>query len=156
QYDDGNYLGNFDAAMTGPAGDFTLRSPVSGDLERVYLPQLELRAGQGRANGNLAIGFADGIDWRTALELHEIDPSYWLAELPGQLGGTRNSQGLLRDEQLEADLSLALDGRLRGQPATLQLDASGLGDHWTLPSVNLQLGDNRIQGSGQWAETLRG
>lgn len=156
QYDDGNYLGNFDAAMTGPAGDFTLRSPVSGDLERVYLPQLELRAGQGRANGNLAIGFADGIDWRTALELHEIDPSYWLAELPGQLGGTLNSQGLLRDEQLEADLSLALDGRLRGQPATLQLDASGLGDHWTLPSVNLQLGDNRIQGSGQWAETLRG
>ena len=156
QYDGGNYLGNFDAALSGPAGDFTLKSPVSGDLQRVHLPQLELQAGQGRATGNLAIGFTDGIDWRTALELHEIDPSYWLAELPGQLGGTLNSQGALRDEQLEAELTLALDGRLRGQPARLQLQASGREARWDLPTVNLQLGDNRIQGSGQWAKTLRG
>lgn len=156
QYDAGNYLGHFAAAMSGPAGDFTLKSPVSGDLQRVHLPQLELQAGQGRATGNLAIGFADGIDWRTALELRDVDPSYWLAELPGRLGGTLESQGALRGEQLEASVALAMDGRLRGQPARLQLEASGREARWELPSVNLQLGDNRIQGSGQWAETLQG
>lgn len=156
QYDAGNYLGNFDAAMSGPAGEFTLKSPVSGDLERVHLPQLELQAGQGRATGNLSVGFADGIDWQTALELQDVDPAYWLAELPGKLGGTLNSQGALRSEQLEASVALAMDGRLRGQPTRLQLEANGRDARWDLPNLNLQLGDNRIQGSGQWAETLQG
>src|SRR5690606_211233 len=109
---------------------FTLKSPVSGDLQRVHLPQLELQAGQGGAAGNLSLGFADGIDWRTALELRDIDPSYWLAELPGKLGGTLNSEGALRGEQLEADVALALNGRLRGQPARLQLQASGREARW--------------------------
>lgn len=156
QYDAGNYLGHFDAAMSGPAGDFTLKSPVSGDLQRVHLPQLELQAGQGGAAGNLSVGFADGIDWRTALALRDVDPSYWLAELPGKLGGTLESQGALRDEQLEAHVALAMDGRLRGQPARLQLEASGREARWELPTLDLQLGDNRIQGSGQWTETLQG
>jgi len=156
QYDAGNYLGHFDAALSGPAGDFTLKSPVSGDMERVHLPQLQLQAGQGEATGNLAIGFADGVDWRTSLELRDVDPSYWLAELPGQLGGTLNSQGALRGKQLEASVVLAMDGRLRGQPTRLRLEASGRDARWGLPSVSLQLGDNRIQGSGQWAETLEG
>src|SRR5690606_30674243 len=104
----------------------------------------------------LSVGFADGIDWRTALALRDVDPSYWLAELPGKLGGTLESQGALRDEQLEAHVALAMDGRLRGQPARLQLEASGREARWELPTLDLQLGDNRIQGSGQWTETLQG
>ncbi len=155
QYDDSNYLGNFDAALTGPSGDFTLRSPVSGDLEVVHLPQLELQAGQGRAAGNLSVGFADGIDWNTRLDMSELDPSYWLAELPGQLAGTLSSRGAMRDEQLQAEARLDLAGTLRQQPLKLQLEASGQGAAWDVPLVELRLGDNRIQGSGRWAETLQ-
>ena len=62
QYDNGNYLGNR-LVHDRPAGDFTLASPVSGNLEAVHLPQLSLRAGQGSASGSLSVGFADGIDW---------------------------------------------------------------------------------------------
>lgn len=155
QYDDGNYLGNFDAALTGPSGDFTLRSPVSGDLEVVHLPQLELQAGQGRAAGNLSVGFADGIDWNTRLDMSELDPSYWVAELPGQLAGTLSSRGTMRDEQLQAEARLDLAGTLRQQPLKLQLEASGQGAAWNVPFIELRLGDNRIQGSGRWAETLQ-
>ncbi len=155
QYDDGSYLGNFDAALTGPSGDFTLQSPVSGDLEVVHLPQLELRAGQGRAVGNLSVGFADGIDWNTTLNLSEFDPSYWVAELPGQLGGSLSSRGAMRDEQLQAEARLDLNGTLRKQPLSLELNASGQDATWNVPHVDLRLGDNRIQGSGRWAETLR-
>ncbi|WP_244597316.1 hypothetical protein [Ectopseudomonas oleovorans] len=50
-YSEGNYLGNFAAQLKGPAGDFSLSSPVSGDLGQVSLPQLQLVAGQGRAEG---------------------------------------------------------------------------------------------------------
>ena len=155
QYDDGRYLGNFDAAMTGPSGDFSLQSPVSGNLEEVHLPQLELRAGQGKASGSLSVGFGEGIDWNTRLTLSELDPSYWVAELPGQLGGTLNSRGALRGEQLEAQAQLDLDGRLRQQPLNLQLEASGQGAVWDVPRLDLRLGDNRIQGHGRWAETLQ-
>ena len=154
QYDDGSYLGNFNAALTGPSGDFTLQSPVSGDLEVVHLPQLQLQAGQGRAEGNLSVGFADGVDWTTRLELSELDPSYWVAELPGTIGGTLTSSGALREENLQADAALDLNGTLRKQPLRLQLQASGENTTWSVPAVDLRLGDNRIQGSGRWAETL--
>lgn len=50
-YQDQRYLGNFSAAASGPAGDFTLASPVSGDLVQLNLPSLQLRAGQGQAEG---------------------------------------------------------------------------------------------------------
>lgn len=154
QYGDGNYLGNFNAALTGPSGDFTLQSPISGNLEVVHLPQLELQAGQGRAEGNLSVGFADGVDWTTRLNLSEFDPSYWVAELPGRIGGTLSSSGALRDENLEAEATLDLDGTLRKQPLTLQLQASGENATWVVPTVDLRLGDNRIQGNGRWAETI--
>ena len=154
QYDDGDYLGNFNAALTGPSGDFTLHSPVSGNLEVVHLPQLQLQAGQGRAEGNLSIGFADGVDWTTRLELSEFDPSYWVAELPGKIGGVLSSSGALRDENLQAEAALDLNGTLRKQPLNLQLQASGENDTWSLPTVDLRLGDNRIHGKGRWAETL--
>lgn len=155
QYDDGNYLGNFDAALTGPSGDFTLQSPVSGNLEVVHLPQLELQAGQGKAAGNLSVGFADGIDWNTRLNLSEFDPSYWVAELPGQLAGTLDSRGAMLDGQLQAEAHLDFAGTLRQQPLKLQLEANGQGAAWDVPRVDLRLGDNRIQGSGRWAETLQ-
>ncbi len=156
QYDDGNYLGNFQSAMTGPAGDFTLNSPVSGNLESVHLPQLELRAGQGSAVGSVSIGFAEGLDWKADLALSDLDPAYWLAELPGNLGGSLQSQGALRDERLQAEASLDISGRLRGQNTSLQLQASGEGERWTLPIVDLRMGDNRVHGSGIWAQTLEG
>ncbi|XKY16342.1 translocation/assembly module TamB [Stutzerimonas stutzeri] len=154
QYNDGNYLGNFNAALTGPSGDFTLVSPVSGDLEIVHLPQLELQAGQGQAEGSLSVGFAEGVDWTTRLELSGFDPSYWVAQLPGKIGGTLSSSGALRDENLQAEVALDLDGSLRQQPLKLQLQASGENATWNLPTVDLRLGDNRVQGSGRWAETL--
>jgi translocation and assembly module TamB len=132
-----------------------VQSPVSGDLEVVHLPQLELRAGQGRAAGNLSVGFVDGIDWNTTLNLSEFDPSYWVAQLPGQLGGSLSSRGAMRDELLQAEARLDLDGVLRRQPLSLQLEASGQGDTWDVPHIDLRLGDNRIQGNGRWAERLQ-
>lgn len=156
QYEDGNYLGNFESAMTGPAGDFTLNSPVSGNLEAVHLPQLELQAGQGTAVGSVSVGFSNGIDWKADLALSNLDPAYWLEELPGNLGGTLQSQGALRDEQLQAEARLDIQGRLRGQTTSLQLQASGAGERWNLPVIDLRMGDNRVHGEGAWAQTLDG
>ena len=68
-YSGGNYLGNFAGQLQGPAGAFSLSAPFSGDLQQVALPQLQLVAGQGRAEGVLKLGFAAGIDWQAMLQL---------------------------------------------------------------------------------------
>ncbi|NAT56921.1 hypothetical protein CVE29_30345, partial [Pseudomonas syringae pv. actinidiae] len=119
-YTDGNYLGNFNASLKGPAGAFTVVSPFSGNLQEIHLPQLEVVAGQGKASGHLDLQFADGIGWDTALDLSALDPSFWIAELPGTLAGPLRSKGQFRNEQLELTADLDLKGRLRGQPAVLQ------------------------------------
>jgi translocation and assembly module TamB len=113
-YSGGNYLGNFAGQLQGPAGAFSLSSPVSGDLEQISLPQLQLRAGQGKLDGVLKLGFAAGIDWQAMLQLSELDPGYWLAEMPGRLGGPLNSRGSFSEGRLQAQADIDLAGRLRG------------------------------------------
>ncbi|MDT4794253.1 Translocation and assembly module subunit TamB [compost metagenome] len=156
EYADGSYLGNFDAALNGPAGAFTLASPVSGDLTQVHLPSLKLQAGQGKAEGKLGLRFADALAWEAALDLSDLDPSYWLKEMPGRLGGPLRSTGELKDGTLRLDAQLDLQGRLRNQPALFKADARGTGEDWRLDALDLRLGDNRVSGKGEVDGRLAG
>ncbi|WP_194788807.1 translocation/assembly module TamB domain-containing protein [Pseudomonas sp. UFMG81] len=156
QYRDGSYQGAFNGDLDGPAGAFTVASPFEGDLGQVRLGQLALSAGQGKATGSVALRFADTLAWDVDLQLAALDPAYWLAELPGTLAGPLRSQGELKHEQLQLKAQLDLKGRLRGQPAVLKVDADGKGDKWTLGSLAVQLGDNRINGSGSLQQRLAG
>ncbi|WP_220803171.1 translocation/assembly module TamB domain-containing protein [Pseudomonas sp. NCCP-436] len=155
-YVGGGYLGNFSAQLQGPAGNFSLSSPVSGDLTQVTLPQLQLVAGQGRAEGVLKLGFAEGLEWQAMLQLSELDPGYWLEQLPGSLAGSLNTSGQLADDLLRAQADIDLTGRLRGQPAQLQLQGGGTGEQWQLQQLQLRLGENRISGRAALQQQLHG
>ena len=156
QYRDGNYQGAFNGDLDGPAGAFNVTSPFDGDLGQVRLPQLALTAGQGKAAGSVAVRFADALAWDVDLQLSALDPAYWLAELPGTLAGPLRSKGEMKGEQLSLDAQLDLKGRLRGQPALLKVEAQGAGKAWTLGALAVQLGDNRINGSGSLQQRLAG
>lgn len=155
-YTDGQYLGNFDAALDGPAGAFTLSSPFSGNLEQIALPQLIMQAGQGKAEGHVNVRFADGIAWDTALDLSALNPAYWVAELPGTLAGPLKSKGEMKNDQLSLSADLDLKGKLRGQPAILQAKADGAGERWNLNALQIRLGDNSINGKGSLQDKLGG
>ncbi|MHC8366332.1 translocation/assembly module TamB domain-containing protein [Pseudomonas sp. ZT5P21] len=155
-YTDGNYLGHFKAALDGPAGAFTLSSPFAGDLTKIYLQQIQLEAGQGKAEGHLNLQFADGIAWDTALDLSAINPAYWFAELPGTLAGPLRSKGEMKNEKLSLNADLDLKGKLRGQPAVLQAKADGGGEQWNLSALHIRLGDNSITGKGSLQQKLAG
>jgi translocation and assembly module TamB len=155
-YTDGQYLGNFTGEFKGPAGAFSLKSPFSGDLQQIFLPQLELVAGQGKAHGFAKVKFADGVAWDTALDLSALDPSFWVAELPGSLAGPLRSKGEIKGEVMTLDADLDLKGRLRGQPAVLQAKADGAAGKWNLSALDIRLGDNRIQGTGSLQQRLQG
>ena len=154
-YRDGNYLGNFQANLDGPAGKFSLSSPFSGDLGKIFLPQLKLVAGQGKAEGHVNVQFADGVAWDTALDLSAINPAYWVAELPGTLAGPLRSKGSFKSERLELDANLDLKGRLRGLPAVLQAKANGAGETWTVSALDIRLGDNRINGTATLQQQIK-
>ncbi|WNJ83342.1 translocation/assembly module TamB domain-containing protein [Pseudomonas canadensis] len=155
-YKDGNYLGNLKADLDGPAGKFNVLTPFSGDLTQIFLPELKLTAGQGKAEGHLNLQFADGIAWDTALDLSALNPAYWVAELPGTLAGPLRSKGEFKNEQLKLNADLDLKGRLRGQTAVLAAKAEGAGEQWTLANLDIRLGDNRINGSGSLQQRLAG
>lgn len=155
-YSEGNYLGNFAAQLRGPAGEFSLSSPLSGDLAQVNLPQLQLIAGQGSAEGVVKLGFAEGIDWQAMLQLSALDPGYWLAQMPGNLAGALNTSGSFKGGALQARADIDLDGRLRGQPAQLQVQGAGAGEQWQLERLLVRLGDNRVSGQGALDQRLRG
>ncbi|WLH77405.1 translocation/assembly module TamB [Pseudomonas sp. FP2335] len=155
-YKDGNYLGNLKADLDGPAGKFNVVTPFSGDLQQIFLPELKLTAGQGKAEGHLNVQFADGIAWDTALDLSALNPAYWVAELPGTLAGPLRSKGEFKNEQLKLNADLDLKGRLRGQTAVLAAKAEGAADQWTLANLDIRLGDNRINGSGSLQQRLAG
>ncbi|RJG09129.1 translocation/assembly module TamB [Pseudomonas cavernicola] len=155
-YQGGNYLGNFNAALDGPAGAFTLVSRLSGNLTQVHLPELQLLAGQGKANGQLTLRFAEGLGWDTAIDFSDLDPAYWLAELPGELAGPLRSKGEYKNQQLRLMADLNLKGRLRGQPALIQAQAEGCAEKWTVAGLNVRLGDNQIKGAGSLDQHLAG
>ncbi|UCJ15636.1 translocation/assembly module TamB [Pseudomonas sp. MM211] len=155
-YEDGNYLGNLSAALDGPAGAFSVQTPLSGDLQQVHLPQLQIRAGQGKIDGQVTVGFADAVRWDAQLQVSDFDPAYWVAELPGRIADPVRSKGELRDGRLELTGDLDLQGRLRGQPAQLQTQVAGAGERWQLSALSARLGDNRIDGSGQLDQRLQG
>jgi translocation and assembly module TamB len=156
QYADERYIGNLDAALTGPAGDFTLVTPFTGDLTQINLPSLDLRAGQGRAEGQVNVRFAEGIAWKANLNLSQFNPAFWVAQLPGNLGGPLRSEGEIKGEQLRLTADLGLQGQLRGQPAQLAAQARGQDNRWNLDNLAVRLGNNRIQGSGQLADQWTG
>ena len=155
-YTDGKYLGHFKAALDGPAGAFSLQSPFAGDLTKIYLQQIQLEAGQGKAQGHLNLQFADGIAWDTALDLSAIDPAYWVAELPGTLAGPLRSTGEMKNDKLSLNADLDLKGKLRGQPAVIQAKADGAGEQWNLSALQIRLGDNSINGKGSLQQKLAG
>lgn len=155
-YRDGNYQGDFSGDLDGPAGAFKVSSPFKGDLGQVSLPQLALEAGQGKVAGSVAVQFAEGVAWDAALELSALNPAYWLAELPGTLAGPLRSKGELKGDTLRLNADLDLKGRLRGQPAVLQAKADGAGENWTLGTLLIQLGDNKINGSASVQQRLAG
>lgn len=155
-YEDGNYLGNLSAALDGPAGAFSVQTPLSGDLQQVHLPQLQVRAGQGRIDGQLTVGFSNAVRWDAQLQVSDFDPAYWVAELPGRIAGPISSKGQLLDGRLELTGDLDLQGRLRGQPTQLQAQLAGAGERWSVSTLSMRLGDNRIDGNGQLDQRLQG
>lgn len=155
------YQGSLNGDLKGPAGPFTLATAFAGNEQQVQLSELLVEAGQGRLLGTATVGFADGVDWLADIQVSQLNPAYWVAELPGELGGKIHSQGSMRDSQLQVDANADLNGTLRGSPAQLVVDLQGAQQAeqdplWRLKNADIRLGDNRVYGNAQIDQALAG
>jgi translocation and assembly module TamB len=150
-----DYNAEIAAAISGVAGqDVELSMTVAGTPEAVNITPLSLRMPAGRATGEVLLGLVDGLSWDARLLLENIDPGVFVSDVPGSLNGEVASTGSLIGETLSLQADWQLGGQLRGQPLTLGGAVEKQDAAWAFTDLLLRQGDNRISGSGQWADQV--
>jgi autotransporter translocation and assembly factor TamB len=146
-----------DSAELGPVrASFALHSldrPRLMDGLRVESLQLAIFDGELAAQGQLY--WSPMLSWDSAVSARAINPAGLLAEWPGSLGGSLQSQGRIEDGKLFTSASISdISGRLRGYPLSLQGEASWSDDRLDIESARLESGNTRIVANGRVAGDL--
>ncbi|KPQ02425.1 translocation/assembly module TamB domain-containing protein [Marinobacter sp. HL-58] len=157
RYQSGSYQANVDASVDGPLGKADLAGELDGDMESVEVTRLRVNTGAGFLGGHGSVAFADQLAWDASLELDGFNPGYWLPALEASLDGDVNTSGRMEADgtpSVKADWDLsgnwqANDAIIRG---ALNSDAGA----WMLSGLELEVGDNRITGNGQWGNEIAG
>lgn len=154
-YTDGRYQANLRAGVGGPIGDTSLQADVKGDLEQVQISNLIADTGAGGLKGKADVAFADQIAWGAQLELDRLNPGYWVPELEASLSGPVATAGRLDPEGFpEATAKLDLAGTWQSNDTRIRGDLKSADQQWQVQNFELRVGENRVLGSGRWADAL--
>jgi len=152
----GRYQANLTAEVDGAQGKAELATAIDGDASQVRLTELSAVTGAGSLSGNGSVNFSGPLSWQAALELKDFNPGYWVPVLEASLSGEVTTEGQLTEGPVPAmEATWDLEGQWRSSPtvAAGRLDTA-TGD-WVVPELKLVIGDNRVEGSGQWGQQLR-
>lgn len=151
------YSANLSATAGGPAGDASLESEVEGDLRELNITRLQVSTGAGGLTGNARVGLEEPLSWQTNLELQKFNPGYWVPDLQASLDGSINSSGQWPKSagtpEMTADADIA--GVWRDQNTRIRAQASATNGRWLLPQLDIAIGENTINGSGEWSEKIQ-
>ncbi|WP_235937551.1 translocation/assembly module TamB domain-containing protein [Marinobacter caseinilyticus] len=154
-YNDGRYEASLEAGLQGPLGDTALGAEVKGDLAQVNISNLRVETGAGGIKGDARLAFAGPLSWDAQLVLDQLNPGYWMPALEASLTGSVTSAGTLTDEATpEASATVDLAGSWQSNETRVIADVAVAPGHWRVHNLELMVGDNTVQGSGQWADTL--
>lgn len=155
RYRDGRYDASLQAGVSGPLGDASLASELTGDMASVTLSQLTISSGAGELSGQGELGFAGQLSWQAQLGLDDFNPGFWLPVLESKLSGEIRSEGRLTDPASpELTASWAIDGTWQGKPAAAKGELVAADGSWQLAGAEVTVADNRVTGSGRWGEQL--
>ncbi|WP_417513782.1 translocation/assembly module TamB domain-containing protein [Marinobacter sp.] len=153
---DGRYEANLTAEVDGPQGLADVATAIEGNTSQARLTELSAVTGAGSLTGEGAVDFSGPLSWRAALQLQDFNPGYWVPVLEASLSGQVTTEGQLTDRPVPTmEASWDLEGQWRSSPtvAAGRLDTS-TGD-WVVSQLKLVIGDNRLEGSGQWGQQLQ-
>ncbi|MDL0430096.1 translocation/assembly module TamB domain-containing protein [Marinobacter sp. TBZ242] len=157
RYQSGAYQASVEASVDGPLGEADLAGELDGDMESVAVSRLKVNTGAGFLGGQGSVAFADQLAWEASLELDSFNPGYWLPALEASLDGDINTSGRLAETgvpsiQAEWDLS----GNWRANDAIIRGALNSEADAWVLSGLELEVGDNRVTGNGEWGRKIAG
>lgn len=154
---DGQYHALVQARANGPLGEATLSSELAGDLQQASLTGLKLETGAGSLAGSGEVDYSGPLSWQAALELENFNPGYWFPLLEASLSGALETSGQLRADtipDIRARWDLAGNWRSHGLLARGRMETRSGG--WELSGLEVEVGSNRLSGSGFWGDTLAG
>lgn len=137
-----DYDGQLQVDLATPAGDGRLSTPFKGDFGQIRLPELRWQQDNSSLLGDIRADF-NSLAWQADLKASNFDPSAWVAEVPGRIGGDINARGNDRS----ASASWQLGGQLRQQKLAASGQLDWAGERVDVPELELQLGANRIAGN---------
>ena len=156
-YQDERYQADLEATVTGPLGEAELGARLEGDNQALRISQLAMTTGAGSLSGEAELAFAAELAWKAALTLDQFNPGYWVPLLEASLNGKVNSEGQLQPDglpRMSADWDL--QGQWQAQDAMARGEISSDGADWTIDSLTVAIGENRVEGRGRYGSELAG
>ncbi len=132
-----------------------IESAGGGDLQGLRLESWRAKLEPGLLHGQGEVSWRPAPAWRLAIEGEAIDPSLWVAELPGSLALSGGTSGQMTQSGIAAEFQLErLQGRVRDYPVTVRGVASLADGRLGLGELQLTSGSNRIDLSGEIGRSL--
>ncbi|HDR0612426.1 autotransporter assembly complex protein TamB [Pasteurella multocida] len=132
-----------------------LQFDAKGELLSLDITQLHLDTLKGSADLQGKIGWQNGVQWYSNLQLDKLNLSDYLAGLPTILSGQLFSTGLINQQQWLFDIPhLNLEGTLSQRPLALKGSLSVGSETWLhqlllkVPDLVLTYGENKIVATG--------
>jgi translocation and assembly module TamB len=127
----------------------------NGNMQGIRLDKFLADMKPGRLRGEGEVVWQPMLGWKLELEGEDIDPSHWLADYPGRLRLSAETEGRVDAAGVAADIRLGeLRGRLRGYPFEARGLANLAGQALILDDLRISSGANHIAVNGEVAETL--
>ncbi|MCL7945047.1 translocation/assembly module TamB domain-containing protein [Marinobacter sp. ATCH36] len=157
RYQSGAYQASVEASVNGPLGEADLAAELDGDMESVDISRLRVNTGAGFLGGEGSVAFADQLAWDASLVLDSFNPGYWQPALEASLNGDINTSGqLVEGGQPSIKAEWDLSGSWQANEAIIRGALNSDAGAWALSGLELQVGDNRVTGNGEWAGEIAG
>lgn len=154
-YRDGVFEGDLQADVDGPTGPAGLEASVTGDRSRVQVTRLVMTSDGGSLRGEGTVTLASSVSWQASAVLEAFNPGYWLPVPEASLDGDVKTEGHTVAGGLPAfSARWDLGGTWQQQTARAEGRLSSEDDNWLLEQFRLVVGDNRIEGRGQYGRSL--
>ena len=142
-----------------PATSLVLKG--RGDLEQLVVKQLRLNAPGGYLNLDGQLKWQNEISWQGNTQLVNLNPEYWLPQIPGKLNGAITTGFLWRNNQWQVDIpTLDIKGALRNLPlwvkgkvAARQASGGVIPLTASIDHLSATIGENTLIASGSLANT---
>ncbi|PXX91120.1 translocation/assembly module TamB [Marinobacter vulgaris] len=157
RYQSGAYQASVEASVSGPLGEADLAAELDGDMGSVDVSRLRVNTGAGFLGGEGSVAFAGPLAWDASLELDSFNPGYWLPALEASLNGGITTDGQLADSgTLSLEAQWDLSGTWQSHDALIGGALNSDAGVWDVSGLQLEVGDNRITGDGQWGNEITG